>query len=415
MNKRSAIIPRLAIIGVTGYGAVYWQYLREVLIARSAKLVAAVVINPGEAAGAVAEMERQGTRVYRSYREMVEAEKGKVDLCLIPTGIQWHARMTVAALRAGMNVLVEKPLAGCLADVQAIRQVETETGQWVAVGFQDLYLDETAWLKQAICAGAIGDVRRVRMVGLWPRPTSYFTRNAWAGKLHVDGAHVLDSPLNNAFAHFVNLSFFLACRAPGASAAARPARASLWRAHAIESFDTGYVQAQADGGVLLEFFVTHACPYPHEPEVRIEGTAGYAEWRHDDSATIVPAGRAPVVRKVGGNDSARRAMFAAALRRLTDPSVFICTSEIAEKHTAFIDELHRVADIQQISPDKIDWTPAANGAELIPAVRGIFERLESGLEAASLEEGFLPSFSELFAPASDGAEELGSHGKEKTN
>jgi predicted dehydrogenase len=407
MNTVNAHPPRLALIGVTGYGAIYWQYLRELLVAKSARLVAAVVINPEEAPAALTEMEEHGTRVYRSYAEMVEAEKGNVDLCLIPTGIQWHARMTIAALRAGMNVLVEKPLAGCLADVRAIRQAEKETGHWVAVGFQDLYLDEAAWLKRAICVGAIGDVRRVRMVGLWPRPTSYFNRNGWAGKLHADGAHVLDSPLNNAFAHFVNLSFFLACREPGASTDARPTRASLWRAHAIESFDTGYVRAETEDGVLFEFFVTHACPYPREPEVRIDGTTGYAEWRHDEAAGIFPHGRAPVIRKVANIESARRSMFAAALRRLTDPSVFICTSQIAERHTAFIDELHRVAEIHQISPDKIDWTAAANGAESVPAVRGIFERLERGLEAETLEDGLLPSFSELFASVADGAEDSG--------
>ena len=37
---------------------------------------------------------------------MLSAHEGGIDLCLIPTGIHWHARMTIAALRAGANVLV---------------------------------------------------------------------------------------------------------------------------------------------------------------------------------------------------------------------------------------------------------------------------------------------------------------------
>lgn len=402
MSKPTANLPRLALIGVTGYGSIYWRYLRELLIANSARLVAAVVINPDEAASALSEMRANGTRIYGSYDEMLQAEAGNVDLCLIPTGIQWHARMTVAALRAGMNVLVEKPLAGALSDVHAIQQAEKESGRWVAVGFQDLYLSEVAWLKAAICAGAIGQIRRVRMVGLWPRPISYFERNAWAGKLSADGAAVLDSPLNNAFAHFVNLSFFLACGDLEGSVNARPVTASLWRAHAIESFDTGYVRAKTPDGVEFEFFVSHACPYPREPEIRLEGTSGYAEWRHDVSAGVHPAGREAVIRNVSGIEAARRAMFSAALRRLYDRSVFICTSRIAERHTAFIDALHKVAEIHEISPEKIDWTAAADGADPIPAVRGIFERLQEGLEAGSLEDGFLPSFPKLFAPGSNG-------------
>lgn len=401
MNTRSANLPRLAIIGVTGYGSIYWQYLRELLIAKSVDLIAAVVINPEDAGEALREMEENGARIYSSYGEMIEAEKGKVDLCLIPTGIQWHARMTIAALEAGMNVLVEKPLAGCLADVRAIRKAEEKAGKWVAVGFQDLYREEAVWLKSAICGGAIGEVRRVRMLGLWPRPTSYFSRNGWAGKLRADGAYVLDSPLNNAFSHFVNLSFFLACRDMDASTEAHPTKASLWRAHAIESFDTGYVRAETAGGVIFEFFVTHACPYPHEPEIRVDGTAGYAEWCNDKAAGVYPDGRKAVVRRLSGIETARRSMFGAALRRLVEPSTFICTSCIAERHTAFIDQLHQVAEIHQIAPDKIDWTPVSKGTDSIPAVRGIFERLERGLEAETLEKGLLPSFSGLFSSSTE--------------
>lgn len=397
MTISNRTIPRLALIGVTGYADIYVRYLRELIVADFARLVAVVAINPHEAGKALEEMKEQGTRVYSSYEEMLVAEGGNVDLCLIPTGIQWHARMTIAALRAGMNVLVEKPLAGSLADVHAIQSVERETGHWVAVGFQDLYLDEAAWLKAAVCAGAIGQVRRVRMVGLWPRPASYFARNAWAGKLAADGAAVLDSPLNNAFAHFVNLCLFLGCREPEASAEVWPTKASLWRAHSIESFDTGYVRAESSDGVVFEFFVSHACPYPKEPEIRIEGTAGYAEWHHEESARVHPAGRDPIARKLIGNDAARRAMFATSLRRLGDPSEFICSTAIAERHTAFIDALHRIAVIREISSGKIDWTAAADGRESIPAVRGILEQLERGLKAESLEECFLPVLADLFA------------------
>jgi predicted dehydrogenase len=396
-SERDTHIPTLALIGVTGYGSIYWKYVRELLRSQSARLISAVVINPEEAMGIVAEMKRHGTRVYASYSEMLEAEAGNVDLCLIPTGIQWHARMTIAALEAGMNVLVEKPLAGCLADARAIRQAEEKSGRWVAVGFQDMYQAEALWLKRAICGGSIGKIRRVRMVGLWPRPTSYFSRNRWAGKLIADGAYVLDSPLNNAFAHFVNLSFFLAGPTPETSAEAQPRKVSLWRAHAIETFDTGFVCAESPQGVVFEFFVTHACPYPREPEIRVEGTGGYAEWRHDVSAAVCPDGVAPVSRALAGIHEARRAMFSAALKRLRDPSVFICNSTMAERHTAFIDGIHQVAQIHQIAADRIDWTPTANDSDLIPAVRGIFEGLERGLQAQSLETDFLPTLPELFA------------------
>lgn len=381
---------------MTGYGKIYWQYLRELIVADYAYLVAAVVINPDEAPEPVAEMKRQGTRVYSSYKSMLNEEAGNVDLCLIPTGIQWHARMTIAALRAGMNVLVEKPLAGSLADVRAIRQAERESQRWVAVGFQDMYLDEGAWLKAAVCSGSIGEVRRVRMVGVWPRSASYFKRNGWAGRLEANGAAVLDSPLNNAFAHFVNLSLFLACPEPGKSVMARPTKASLWRAHEIESFDTGYVRAEAPSGTVFEFFVTHAGLHAREPEIRIEGTDGFAEWRHDELIAVHPAGRNAVIRSVGRTEwVARRAMFMAVLRRLANPSAFICTTEIAEKHTAFIDALHGMASIHEILPDNIDWTPGIDDDDPVPVVEGLLESLNNSLTSVSLDDHFVENMQKL--------------------
>jgi predicted dehydrogenase len=233
-----------------------------------------VIINPREEAAVVADFAGRGVRIYDDYERMLADERGNIDLCLIPTGISWHARMAIAALRAGANVLVEKPLAGCVADVRAIRQAEREYGRFVAVGFQDVYVPEVTWLKKRILDGAIGRLESVRMIGLWPRPANYFTRNNWAGRLSADGAAVMDSPLNNAFAHFVNLALFLAGPRPLATAEVVIEEAGLYRAHAIESFDTGVVRAVSPEGVQFWFGVSHSCRVNREPELYFEGSTG---------------------------------------------------------------------------------------------------------------------------------------------
>jgi len=371
-NHHSPHPPRLALIGVTGYASIYWQHVRQWIVAGVVQLKAAVVVNPADSSGALDAMRAHGTRIYSSYEGMFRAEAGEVDLCLIPTGIAWHARMTVAALDAGMNVLVEKPLAGSVEDVRAMREAEARSGRWVAVGFQDMYSEEALWLKNILCAGGIGTVHRVRMVGLWPRPVSYFTRNQWAGKLVADGAPVLDSPLNNAFAHFVNLCFFLAGGAPGVSAAVRPTRAHLWRAHSIESFDTAFVQGESTEQVKFEFFVSHAGPRLREPEIRIEGTSGVAEWHHGGPVALFPAGERPIIRPLAGNTETRRTMFGAVLGKLADPGRFVCTTAMAEKHTDFIVRLHRAATIQQISPAAVSWQVGSDGKDSsTPCIHGI--------------------------------------------
>ena len=59
--------------------------------------------------------------------------------------------------------------------------------------------------------------RRITVRAQWPRGASYYARNNWAGRLRVGSAWVLDSPVNNAFAHFLMLALFWAGDTPTAA------------------------------------------------------------------------------------------------------------------------------------------------------------------------------------------------------
>jgi predicted dehydrogenase len=376
--------PRLALIGVSGYAKIYLQLLDE--NRDRIDLVAAVIINPQEEAAVVADFKNRGVAIYPDYEQMLREQAGKIDLCLIPTGISWHARMTIAALKSGANVLVEKPLAGSLADVRAIRKAERETGRFVAVGFQDVYVPEVAWLKERILAGVIGRLESVRMIGLWPRPANYFTRNNWAGRLQADGAPVLDSPLNNAFAHFVNLALFLSGPRAAASSAVTIEEAGLYRAHAIESFDTGVVRAISPEGVRFWFGVSHSCRVNREPELYFEGSTGRIEWWHEQKCVIVPKSGAPAeTHALPDTTATRRAMFAAVLARLHDSATFIFDAELSEGHTAFIDAVHRASPVQPVPPALVSWEDLqfTHWSGRIPVIRGIEDAFDRALAQRS--------------------------------
>src|SRR3954463_10938818 len=109
--------PQLALIGISGYGRVHLQLARECEERGEVEIVAVTVINPQDEVENIAQLRARGCKIFSDYREMLRELRGRIDLCLIPTGIAWHARMTIAALQAGANVLVEKPLAGSMAEV----------------------------------------------------------------------------------------------------------------------------------------------------------------------------------------------------------------------------------------------------------------------------------------------------------
>jgi predicted dehydrogenase len=300
--------------------------------------------------------------------------------------------MTLAALKAGADVLVEKPLAGSLAEVAAIRAAEQATGRFVAVGFQDIYSPVNHWLKDRLCAGAIGAIHTVRFIGLWPRPAAYFTRNPWAGRLHADGTQVLDSPLNNAFAHFVELSLYFAGPSRDEAAQARVESAELLRAHAIESFDTSVVRARSPGGIAFWFGATHTCREVREPEIYIEGRAGRVEWKHERNCVIQRADGAREERALPDSSANRQSMFDAVLARQRDRTTFVCSTALAERHTAFVEAVHASTVVQPVPAELISWQqPASGTAAPVPVVNGLEAALARAHAAQSLlrDTGFV--------------------------
>lgn len=376
-------IPRVALIGVSGYGGIYLQLVREALAKNAIELVAAVIINRDQVPGIVSELREGGTVIYASAEEFFVRESGKIDLCLIPVGIQWHARLTVNALRAGMNVLVEKPLAGSLEDVASIRKAEAASKRWVAVGFQDLYALEARWLKTQLRAGIIGRVDEIRMIGLWPRPRSYFARNHWAGRAAADGAAVLDSPLNNAFAHFVNLCLFFAGPSQDESARFFVESAELYRAHDIEMFDTAVVRGASASGTRFWFGVSHSTAQTRQPEISIRGSVGRAEWWHEQRCVVLDTEGRRQVFPLPSAEESRQLMFSAVLARLSDPASFVCTTGIAEEHTRVVESVHRVGHVQPFPASVVDWHADTSSQSEIPCVQGLADSLGRAYAAGS--------------------------------
>lgn len=361
--------PAVALIGISGYGRVHLQLARESRDRGEVVISAATVINPAEERENIAELVAHGTRIYSDYEAMLRAEAGRLDLCLIPTGIHWHARMTLAALAAGANVLVEKPLAGSVADAEAVCAAERTSGRFVAVGFQDFYDPATIWLKEHLLRGTIGTVRSVRFLGIWPRARSYFTRNEWAGRIAVDGVPVLDSPLNNAFAHFVMLSQYFASRDARSAVLPQLREVELWRAHAIDNYDTAVVSARTADDVTLWFGVSHASSESIEPEIVVEGEKGRAWWRYEQES-FVENGRGEQFRRtIPGADDTRRAMMSAVLARLREPASAICGTDIALRHTELVESIQRGGEVRDFPAQSVHSVP--RGQSSVPEVIGL--------------------------------------------
>ncbi len=125
----------VAIIGVTGFGWVHYEDIMREVANGNFSVKAAAIINPDEAKEQIKNLTAAGAVIYEDYQQMLDCLAGQIDLCFIPTGIHWHAKMAISAMRAGANVYLEKPAAATVQEIRAMQQAEKETGKWVAVGF----------------------------------------------------------------------------------------------------------------------------------------------------------------------------------------------------------------------------------------------------------------------------------------
>jgi len=372
--------PRISLIGVSGYAEVYIDWLLQAQREGRLQIAAATILPHERERPSALALGDAAVSIYDNYQSMFATEAGKLDLSFIPTGIQWHAPMTIAALEAGSNVLVEKPLAGSLADTERVQAAEQATGKWVAVGFQDMYTSEILELKQSLRSGIIGTLESVSMIATWPRPHSYYSRNDWAGKLEVNGQSVCDSPLNNSLAHFVNLALFLAGSGVDESVETQIDTAELYRARPIESFDTAVVQASSQQGLKFWFGATDASETSIEPRIKLKGSQGSLTWEHDRICTLRVDGQSPATKPVCHHSHARRRMFESVVNRLHEKDTRICSTQIAKAHSQLIDRLHKHAAIQSIASDLIENIPTADGASHFPAIKGITHRLEKAFQ-----------------------------------
>jgi predicted dehydrogenase len=169
---------RIALIGANGHGRHHREQLEEFA---AGELVA--LCDPAEVEDAP-----EGVPVFTDHAEMLASVKPEVVIVSTPPAT--HLPIAADALRAGADVLLEKPPVLNLAEHEALSQVESLTGRAVQVGFQALASPELPRLK------ALGPCD-VSVFGSWQRDDEYWTRSPWAGRLPLDGA------LRNPFSHAV--------------------------------------------------------------------------------------------------------------------------------------------------------------------------------------------------------------------
>ncbi len=150
---------------IVGTGSRHKMFRRAVAdtYSRENTLVGLCDVNEHRLALSAAAVSAKGNGIatYRAeqFGEMIKEQKPDTVIVTVPDYL--HHEYIVEAMRAGCNVMTEKPMTIDLEKLKAILDAQAETGRSVTVTFNYRYTPARTQLKDILMSGAIGEITAV--------------------------------------------------------------------------------------------------------------------------------------------------------------------------------------------------------------------------------------------------------------
>jgi predicted dehydrogenase len=132
---------------------------------------------------------------YQTVEELLAA--GGIDALIVTTPNYLHAAQTIAALQAGIHVMVEKPMAMNADEAREMVAAAEKSGALLMVAHCFRFDPQVAWLQNQLQAGAIGQPIRTRGYSIHANwgPEGWFTQAKYAGggAMADMGIHSIDT------------------------------------------------------------------------------------------------------------------------------------------------------------------------------------------------------------------------------
>jgi predicted dehydrogenase len=258
-------------IGILGGGGISDTHARAARAIDGVAIVAVHGTNHGKAAALAAP---DGAAVYDDLSAFL-AHPMDVVAIGSPSGV--HAEQAIAAVRRGLHVLVEKPLAITSAGIDALIAEADRARVTVGVCFQDRLTPDLVGMKAAIDEGRLGAPVLASGRVKWFRPPEYYGDSRWRGTWRLDGGGVL---MNQAI-HTIDTLLWMC------GPVARVSGHVATRLHRIEVEDTAAAVLEFSSGAFGVLEASTAA-FPGFPRrIEVTGTKGSLVHEQDARPAVV--------------------------------------------------------------------------------------------------------------------------------
>jgi len=158
--RKSGKTYRTALVGSGWWGM---NVLRTAVEAGQSQVVALCDVDQNHLDAAAADIKKRtgdAPHKYKDYRELLEEEKPEI--VIVATPDHWHPLVTIAAVKAGAHVYVEKPIGHTVYEGRAMVKAARDADRVVQVGTHRRVSPSNISAMEFLKAGKLGKVGMVR-------------------------------------------------------------------------------------------------------------------------------------------------------------------------------------------------------------------------------------------------------------
>jgi predicted dehydrogenase len=251
---------RFGVIGFGNMGRYHADYLNKGSVPGA---VLSAIVDTNDAVLRTAQEMYPSALIYPNVDHLLTANT--IDALIVATPHYFHPPIAIAALNAGLNVLVEKPAGVYTGQVREMNDVASRSDKVFGIMFNQRTNGAHQKMRDLVASGELGELKRVLYVITdWTRTQAYYDSGGWRATWVGEGGGVL---LNQS-PHNLDLLQWIA----GMPARVR-AFCSFGRYHDVEVEDdvTAYLEyANGASGV----FITSTGEAPGSKIFEITGDRG---------------------------------------------------------------------------------------------------------------------------------------------
>lgn len=176
-------------IGITGLGNIGNVHANNLLEGKVNRAEFSAICSSSEEKRKT--FSEKGLKTYNSTEELIQS--GEIDALLIATPHYSHPDIGIQALKAGLHIMVEKPIAAHKADAERlIAEADKHPDLTFSAVFQLRTEPRYKILRQLIQDGELGDIVRVIWIMTdWFRSEAYYQSGGWRATWKGEGGGVL--------------------------------------------------------------------------------------------------------------------------------------------------------------------------------------------------------------------------------